>query len=297
MSNNSKFDSAELWGKVCEASSKKEHGEEIVSSQSSPSPKPPPSPSLTPKVESIKVEADENEKSVQTVLTSDISKEDDTNFVSTNTKEMAIAKSYPIDFHLDHAERLMPESFPNTPNEGSRTVPATIPNIRHMFDRYGVMARYNVIKKTPEFVVPGLVCTVDNADNVAMAQIKSLARLNGISVSSIEEAILAAADRNQYNPVATWIMSKPWDGTDRLPEFYDTLTAREGFLKEFKNILMFRWMISAVAAVLKPQGFKARGVLTLQGAQGLGKTSWFASLVPDISLRERNKARSTYGCR
>lgn len=190
------------------------------------------------------------------------------------------------DFHLDRAERLSVESFPNPPEEGSRKVPATIPNVQHMLESYGIIARYNVIKKEPEFNVPGLISTVDNAATVAMAHNKSLARLNGISVSNIEEAILAVADRYKYNPVANWIMSKPWDGVDRLQPLYDTLTVREGFPGEVRNFLVYRWLISAAAAVLKPQGFKARGVLTLQGDQGIGKTSWFASLVSDAHLRD-----------
>jgi len=48
---------------------------------------------------------------------------------------------------------------------------------------------------------------------------------------------------------------------------------------------MYRWLLSPVAAALKPSGFRCRGALTLQGAQGLGKTTWIESLVPDQLLR------------
>ena len=41
-----------------------------------------------------------------------------------------------------------------------------------------------------------------------------------------------------------------------------------------------------LAAALKPRGFRGRGVLTFQGPQGIGKTSWVASLVPDPVLRD-----------
>ena len=40
-------------------------------------------------------------------------------------------------------------------------------------------------------------------------------------------------------------------------------------------------MIAAVAAVYLPDGISAPGVLTLQGAQYLGKTKWFKGLVPE----------------
>ena len=48
---------------------------------------------------------------------------------------------------------------------------------------------------------------------------------------------------------------------------------------------MYRWVLSPVAAALMESGFRCRGVLTLQGKQGLGKTAWVASLVPDVKLR------------
>lgn len=190
------------------------------------------------------------------------------------------------DFHLDQAERLDPQLFPHQPVGEQRGFPSTIPNLQFMLKKYGIKVRYNVIKKDLEIVIPGHVGTIDNASNVAMTQIRSLALQNGMSVTGLEATLLAIADRNRYNPVANWINSKPWDGKDRLQDFYNTLTEREGYLKEFKECLMRRWMISAVAAVFKPQGFKTRVVLTLQGKQGIGKTSWFASLVPDIALRE-----------
>ncbi len=119
-----------------------------------------------------------------------------------------------------------------------------------------------------------------------MAHIKSLLRLNDISVNDVESVVAAVADRDQFNPVAIWIESKEWDGVDRLADFYDTLTECDDFPKPLKERLILRWMISAVAAVFLPQGFKSRGVLTLQGPQSIGKTSWIAALVPGATLRE-----------
>jgi putative DNA primase/helicase len=80
-------------------------------------------------------------------------------------------------------------------------------------------------------------------------------------------------------------MSRPWDGVDRLPAFYATLVQHAEFPQALKETLMYRWILSAVAAALMKTGFNARGVLTLQGIQGLGKTKWVASLVSDEALR------------
>ena len=94
------------------------------------------------------------------------------------------------------------------------------------------------------------------------------------------------ADKHQFNPVADWILSKPWDNTSRLNELFATLTHRPDFPEDLKNKLIFRWLLSAVAAALSPSGFKARGVLTLQGPQSIGKTSWISALITDSVLRE-----------
>lgn len=187
-------------------------------------------------------------------------------------------------FNIYKALALEQTSFPDLNDSGG--VKGTIPNVRHLLKSYGVTVRYNVISKKLLISVPGSSGAPDNADNSAMSQLVSLACLNGMSNAQLANFVAVIGDQNQFNPVADWINSKHWDGTDRLPAFYDTLTHREGYPHHLKETLMKRWAISAVAAVLKPSGFKARGVLTLQGGQGLGKTSWVASLVPDQILRE-----------
>lgn len=105
-------------------------------------------------------------------------------------------------------------------------------------------------------------------------------------ISFVPALLSALGDDHPYNPVSEWILSKAWDGEDRLPEFYATITTEVAFPLGLKKILMFRWMLSAVAAALLPTGFRGRGVLTLQGPQGIGKTSWCRSLVPDSALRD-----------
>lgn len=189
-------------------------------------------------------------------------------------------------FILDKAKPLEPRSFPNQPRDGNSQIPTTIPNVKYLLTSYGINVQYDAIKKKLSIKVPGQSGAPDNADNVAMAQIISLANLNGMSTGSLPSFVAVIGDRNQFNPVSTWITSKPWDGVDRLQAFYETLVHREGYPVELKQKLMYRWLLSAVAAALKPSGFRARGVLTLQGPQSIGKTAWVSALVPDPVLRE-----------
>jgi putative DNA primase/helicase len=187
---------------------------------------------------------------------------------------------------LDQVERLDPKSFPHQPLSTSSAIPATIPNVAHLLGSYGIVANYDAIKKHTRVVLPRHSGTADNANNVAMTVIISLANLNGIPAGQVPAFVEAIADRNQINPVADWIISKPWDGQSRLPDFYATLVQRPGFPEDLKQTLMRRWLLSAVAAAFKPHGFRCRGVLTLQGPQSIGKTAWVAALVTDSLLGE-----------
>ena len=175
-------------------------------------------------------------------------------------------------------------SFPNPPRKPTGPIPATPANLAHLLDSYGICARYNIIKKKVVVTIPGLSGSPDNFDNIALTTILGLANLNGMPTGNVPSLIMAVADLNQYNPVASWITHKPWDGTDRLLAFYDTLVTKPDFPKELKEILMYRWLLSAAAAAMMPTGFHSRGVLTLQGPQEIGKSTWLMSLVPDPAL-------------
>jgi len=176
------------------------------------------------------------------------------------------------------------ESFPDKGRLGPLQ---TIPNVVHMLRSYGINTKYCVITKEQETLIPGLKGCADNAGNTALTTITSLAILNGVGTTHLPAFVAAIADKNQVNPVADWIHSAQWDGRDRLEGLYDTLVVKDGFPKSFRNSLIRRWLISAVAAALKPSGFHCRGVLTLQGKQSIGKTSWLRALVGLEILRDK----------
>lgn len=192
-------------------------------------------------------------------------------------KPPAIAHVGPVDIDV--------RSFPDQP-VGNDGPPATIDNVRHMLSANGVRVRYNIVKKRTEIVVPWLVGTAENADSVAMTHIQSLALRYRMPTGLVPAMAEAISDENAYNPAAEWITGKPWDGRDRLPDICATITAREGYPEALKVVLMRKWLLSIAAAALMPSGFHCRGVLTLQGPQGIGKTSWGLSLIDNVPLRD-----------
>lgn len=158
-----------------------------------------------------------------------------------------------------------------------------IDNLREICRRMGVHVRYNLVKKTEELIIPGESYTMDNEANASLAWLSSECSLFNFPTDKLGDFITYLADQNQYNPVATWIGSKPWDRKPRLQSLFDTITAMgepDARVRSMKETLIKRWMVAAVAAAYLPDGISAPGVLTLQGPQYLGKTKWFKTLVP-----------------
>ncbi|MCE2830988.1 MAG: toprim domain-containing protein [Oxalobacteraceae bacterium] len=172
--------------------------------------------------------------------------------------------------------------FPDINGKGKPI--ATIENIEEARRRLGVVVRYNVIRKDLELLIPNASFSIDNKANASLAWFESACNRFQIPVGSLQGFLGYLGDQNQYNPVAVWIQSKPWDGISRLRDFYNTIHAdgetHDERILELKIAMMQRWMISAVAAVFRPTGVSAHGVLVLQGDQYLGKTKWFKSLAP-----------------
>ena len=188
---------------------------------------------------------------------------------------------------IDNVSALDSRSFQNQPRPGTSSIPTTIPNVKHLLASYNITVNYNVISKRTNIRIPGVTSTIDNADAIAMSHIISLAILNGMSTAQVPEFVSTLTDRNQINPVTDWINSKPWDKVDRLDAICNTITTRDDFPLTLKRTLVHRWLISTVAAVMMPSGFRCRGVLTLQGPQSIGKTSWVGALISDPLLREQ----------
>lgn len=192
-----------------------------------------------------------------------------------------ISSVNPADIAVPHGKpkrRLDASQFPDPPGGTFKRPPCTLENVEHLLRETGLTARFDVIKKRVE-------ATRTDGTPAAENDIVSLANLNGLGGQWLQPFIYDLANRNRYNPIATWIASRRWDGADRLPDFYATLLTAEDYPGGMKEVLLHRWMLSATAAATLEGRFHCRGVLTLQGPQGIGKTSWIASLMPPGQMR------------
>lgn len=176
--------------------------------------------------------------------------------------------------------------FPDQPSSAGKTLPVTCENFEHLLKEYGITARFNVVKKRVDVEIPGHTPSMQNRDEVVLAHLESVAARNEMPASMIQRYLLSIADDNPFDPFAEWIDSKPWDGESRLPAIVATLTPTDDYPAAMAKVLIEKWLLSIVAATYQMKGFRARGVLTLQGGQGIGKTTWIGNLVTPQGLRE-----------
>lgn len=164
------------------------------------------------------------------------------------------------------------KEFPHQPPEGSYKPPATKQNVSFLLQANSVRVRYDEIKKRVHIDRLG--------QSLTMNDLVSLANLNRLGSMHFADFVNDLAMAQPVNPVRDWIKSKPWDGTDRLKPLLATIHLAEDYPRDLADTLVTRWLLSATAAACIPRGFKTRGVLTFQGPQGAGKTSWIGALVP-----------------
>ncbi|WP_161553647.1 virulence-associated E family protein [Paraburkholderia caledonica] len=169
----------------------------------------------------------------------------------------------------------LPLNIHDFPDVGKDAPLPTEGNLKHMLDRYGVSVLYNLVSKEVEILIPRANFAPENRSEASFGKIIDLCARNRMPTGNVGLYITALADANRYNPVAEWIDSTPWDGVDRIEALADTLDAAD---PELARILLRRWIVGAVASVYELNGFAMQGVLVLQGAQGLGKTTWIMGM-------------------
>lgn len=157
-----------------------------------------------------------------------------------------------------------------------------VENTAALFAAYGIGVRYNLMTHKLELSIPGFEVPAERAENATLARVVELAERNGLA----EKQTLSHAQilAESYHPVWDWICSKPWDGEDRLAAFGQTLQLTDTPHYDLHCTLLRKWLISCVRAVAPHNNggpaFRPQGVLTLQGAQGMGKSRWIEALAP-----------------
>ncbi len=160
--------------------------------------------------------------------------------------------------------------------------PRCIENTAALLDAYGIRCRWNLMRHALEIDFPNSTLAAERAQNASLSRVIELAVRCGLGKENLLDHLTVLT--REYHPVADWIGSRPWDGTDRIGALMDTIGLAPGSDATLTYILIKKWLLSCCRAVLPPvpgaRKFTPQGVLTFQGPQGIGKTEWLKHLAP-----------------
>lgn len=193
---------------------------------------------------------------------------------------------------LDSLPALLREQLPTVDRTAGGGVKAeqrpTAENVGWVAQETGFVVRKNELSGEVEieFDHPSLDAFKSQIDRHRLVRelLISVCQRVGISVRATLQASLdALASGNGYHPILDWVRSVKWDGVDRLTALADTLVVSDEN-RAWVRTAVRRWCIQGVAAWSNWERQPAVAVpfvLTLVGGQGIGKTSWFRSLLPN----------------
>jgi putative DNA primase/helicase len=150
----------------------------------------------------------------------------------------------------------------------------------------GITLRYNVINKNIE--IKGLEGgynpeTLQNDLPIILYDsLKSAVKK--CDKGSVQDLLGVIAGKNRFNPVLELLASAVWDGTDRVETFCSILGIPES--DTLSRTLIYKWLWQSLSMPRNEleNAYGADGILVLQGAQGIGKTSVARKLAVTPSL-------------
>lgn len=173
--------------------------------------------------------------------------------------------------------------YPVVEKKGSKKNPTYVPmavyeNLQALLDYKKIKVRYNRLSKEWE-------CDIDSNKNSVYTKLKTIMNVNGLKIGKEETVTFTRtiAMENSYQPVRDYLLEckKAWDKKSRINDLCDSLKCEEWFDDNQKRKLMVKWLVNTVMIVFNDGQYGCFGVLTLQGKQGLGKTRWINSIVPN----------------
>ena len=154
---------------------------------------------------------------------------------------------------------------------------ATRQNLETIFCGNGGVARYNEIAKCLDITLPNASFSQDNFDQAMLGEVYSLLAHYEYSSSQILEYLVILGDKNKFNPVAEWVLSSEWDGTERIQELINQVETQDN---EIRDLVLRKWFVSCVTCWFSDVGRASHIVPILLGDQGIGKDRFCKSLFP-----------------
>jgi len=204
-----------------------------------------------------------------------------------NMEASAVAKELKgfskTDLEVDLRRELKMESEyfgPTWPHLNANDTPKDhTDNLKMILDLKGAYLQHNEMNRMCELLGVDLNWNEDKRSDEQLTEIKNWCSEFNMPDRRVENHIVRISECRSYHPVKTLLENTQWDGVSRFGKILDTIPCTDN---KMRDILLFRWCLSAVA-VLKGLGAwnqPARGVLVFVGTQEFGKSTWLDLLCP-----------------
>lgn len=165
-------------------------------------------------------------------------------------------------------------------------VQKTWQNTKVLLEIEGVTCRYNQLKNIVEWSVPRYNTISQDA---VVPDLDSILIRKGYTLSAraLRDHVCAMSEETKYHPVQDYLngLRDKWDGQDYVGELFSCFQLDPNYTLDcdFLKLLFTKWLITAARLAFNTGKEAAQGLLILSGPQGIGKSRFIYSLLPDIS--------------
>lgn len=161
-------------------------------------------------------------------------------------------------------------------------------NLDVLLKRKKITLKYNELSKEEEFLGNNFIDN-DLDNNSFLEDMFSLVNKNNLSMrkDSLSNALSRIAKKNKYQPVREYLNKCLEEYTpgiySPIQALADTIETPSYFEANTKLMYLTKWLLNVCNIAFNDGTVGSEGILVLQGKQGLGKTRWVKSLVPNKS--------------
>gem|GEM_PF-1867820 len=165
-------------------------------------------------------------------------------------------------------------------------------NFERICELNHITIKYNELSKNLEF--QGDIFNLKNNNVASTEDLYSLCIKNNFNISNqkLKDFIFRVSQANSYNPARDYFEEcyKNWKHQEGyIKQLADTIITTSDYDDNFKLILLKKWLIGTANISFNDGTQNMNGVLVVQGSQGLGKTRWIKTLLPNTNWIDTDK--------
>ena len=165
-------------------------------------------------------------------------------------------------------------------------------NFERICELNNITIKYNELSKKLEF--QGDIFNLKNNSVACMEDLYSLCvKFNfNISKSNLRDFVFRVSQANSYNPAKDYFEQcyKNWNHKEGyIQQLASTIITADDYDDNFKLLLLKKWLIGTANIAYNDGTQNMNGILVIQGKQGLGKTRWIKTLLPNPQWIDTDK--------